>query len=193
MRRDIDDGNRTDFASDDAEGLARLAREESRPKKRNLAGLRDEAERQGARRLQRRRRGSALLRLDRRRHEIDRRNLFRATVQPAPEREEPALGDEQGTRPSNDPRRINDAGRPGKNSGPNEREVCFAAGHCRGAETRSANLEELSALPEMVSARPRRLARYVARQCGSFPGTTALLPEDDGAEQALRPRPRYKR
>src|SRR2546430_16886649 len=107
MRRDIDDGNRTDFASDDAEGLARLAREESRPKKRNLAGLRDEAERQGARRLQRRRRGSALLRLDRRRHEIDRRELFRPTVQPAPESEKAALGDRQEEWPSDGPARIN--------------------------------------------------------------------------------------
>src|SRR5438045_9070906 len=100
MRRDSNREHRPNVARDNAKSLARVAREKSRAQKRNLAGLREEEERQGARRLQRRGRGSAPLRLDRRNLEIDRRKLFRATVQTAAEREEPALWHEQRTRPA---------------------------------------------------------------------------------------------
>lgn len=90
--------DRPNVAGDNAKSLARVAREKSRAEKRDLAGLRDEEKWEGTSSLQRRSRRSTLFRLDRRNHEIDRRKLFRAAVQPAPEREEPALGDEQGAR-----------------------------------------------------------------------------------------------
>src|SRR6476469_8696490 len=113
MRPDSNNGNRPEVASDEPKAVASLAGEKSRAEKRDLAGLHHEKERPGPNFLQRRGRGSALLRLDRRRDEIDRRKLFRAAVQPAPEREKPALGDKQGARPANAPRRIDDARREG--------------------------------------------------------------------------------
>src|SRR2546423_7859831 len=163
MRRDINNEDRQNVANDNAKCLARVAREKSRAEKRDLAGLRDEEKREETSPLQRRGRGSALFRLDRRNSEVDRRKLFCTTVQSAAERDEPALGDEQGARPTINPRRIDDAGRNGKNSRPDERGVRSAAGHRRGAQTRPESMEELPAFPEMVSAGPRWLARYVPR------------------------------
>src|SRR6476619_6052357 len=127
MRRDIDDGHQPEITCHHPKSVASLAREKPRHEKRDLARLRDETEREGPGRLQRRRRGSALLRLDRWHREINRRKLFRAPIQSAPEHEEPALRNKQGAGAPYDPGRVNDAGRDGKNPRPDERTVPYSA------------------------------------------------------------------